>query len=68
MDPKVLKRRRDLHPRLFRLLERHQRIDERLRAAQRRPAADRFEIERLQGLKTRAKQLIHRSTLRSALS
>ena len=68
MDPLVLKRRRDVHPRLFRLLEKHQRIDELLRAAQRRSAADRVEVERLQGLKARAKHLIHRSTLRPALA
>jgi hypothetical protein len=68
MDPLVLKRRRDVHPRLFRLLEKHQRIDELLRAAQRRPAADRVELDRLQDLKTRAKHLIYRSTLRPALA
>lgn len=67
MDPLVLKRRRDVHPRLFRLLEKHQRIDDRLRAALRRPA-DPVEVERLQGLKAKAKQLIHRSTLRAALA
>lgn len=57
-----------MHARLFRLLEKHQRIDELLRAAQRRPAADRVEVDRLQGLKAKAKYLIHRSTLRAALA
>ena len=56
-----------MHPRLFRLLEKHQRIDDRLRAALRRPA-DPVEVELLQGLKAKAKQLIHRSTLGVALA
>ena len=37
--------------RYFRLLERHQRLDERLRGLQRRATADRFEIARLKKLK-----------------
>lgn len=49
-----------MHPRLFRLIEKHQRIDEQLRIAQRR--ADRSEVDRLRGLKMKAKQLIHRFT------
>lgn len=55
-----------MHPRLFRLIETHQRIDERLRLAQRR--ADRPEIDRLRDLKLKVKQLIHRFTLRPVLS
>jgi uncharacterized protein YdcH (DUF465 family) len=55
-----------LHPRLFRLLEKHQRIDESLRMAQPRRGADRAEIDRLRSLKIKAKDLIHRFTLRTA--
>jgi uncharacterized protein YdcH (DUF465 family) len=55
-----------LHPRLFRLLEKHQRIDESLRMAQRRRVADWAEIDRLRRLKIKAKDLIHRFTLRTA--
>jgi hypothetical protein len=55
-----------MHPRLFRLLEKLQRIDERLRLAQRRRAADRSEIVRLRGLRLKAKRLIHLFTLRAA--
>ena len=55
-----------MHPRLFRLIEKHQRIDEMLRVAQRR--ADPREIDRLRGLKMRAKRLIHRLTARPAFS
>jgi uncharacterized protein YdcH (DUF465 family) len=47
-----------LHPRLFRLIEKHQRIDDRLRHAQLR--ADRSEIDRLRILKIKAKHLIDR--------
>ena len=56
-----------MHPRLFRLIEKHQRIDERLRLAQRRPAAE-AEIVQLRRLKAKAKELIHRFTMRTALS
>ena len=47
-----------MHPRLFRLFEAHQHIDESLRQAQTR--ADRSEIDRLSGLKAKAKYLITR--------
>ena len=53
-------------PRLFRLIEKHQRIDELLRFAQQR--ADGHEIARLRSLKLKAKQLIHRCTMRAATS
>ena len=55
-----------MHPRLFRLIEKHQRIDEMLRAAQRR--ADTPEVDRLRSLKIKAKQLIHRLTARPAFA
>lgn len=55
-----------MHPRLFRLIERHQRIDELLRFAQQR--ADGSEIVRLRSLKMKAKQLIHRFTIRASVS
>lgn len=55
-----------MHPRLFRLIERHQRIDELLRFAQQR--AEGHEIARLRSLKLKAKRLIHRFTTRAAIS
>ncbi len=55
-----------MHPRLFRLIERHQRVAELLRFAQQR--ADIREIARLRGLKIKAKHLIHRFTMRAAIS
>ena len=55
-----------MHPRLYRLIEKHQRIDEALRIAQQRRWADLAEIKRLQDLKSRAKDLIHHFTLRAA--
>lgn len=50
--------------RLYRLFEVHQRIDEELRQEQRRRSRDPFRIMRLKRLKLRAKDLIHRLTLR----
>lgn len=50
--------------RLYRLFEVHQRIDEELRQEQRRRWRDPFRIMRLKRLKLRAKDLIHRLTLR----
>ena len=55
-----------MHPRLFRLIEKHQRVDELLRIAQRR--ADDHEIDRLWGLKMKARHLIHRLAARPELS
>ena len=55
-----------MHPRLFRLIERHQRIDELLRFAQSR--ADHHEVVRLRTLKLKAKRLIERATLKAAFS
>ena len=55
-----------MHPRLFRLIEKLQRIDDRLRLAERRSSADPSEVARLRGLKLKAKRLIHLFTLRAA--
>jgi uncharacterized protein len=46
--------------RVFRLLERHQKLDEALRAAQRRQMGDPFEIVRLKKLKLAIKDRIAR--------
>lgn len=54
-----------MHPRLFRLLEKLQRIDELLRRAERR--SDRPEIDRLRFLKRKARQLTHRFAARATL-
>jgi hypothetical protein len=52
-----------MHPRLFRLIETHQRIDQRLRRELGRPRPDLLHLMRLKRLKLRAKQLIARFTL-----
>ena len=51
-----------MHSRLYRLIEKHQRIDEALRLAQHRRQSDQIEIVRLKKLKLRVKDLIHRFT------
>lgn len=52
-----------MHPRLFRLLETYQRIEDRLRALRLRPAPGRGEeLARLLFLKARARRLIGRLT------
>ena len=51
-----------MHPRLFRLLEKHQSIDEALRLEQRRRSPDWSEILQLKRHKLRVKDLIHRFT------
>jgi hypothetical protein len=53
-----------MHPRLFRLIETHQRIDARLRQEMKRPLPNTFRLMRLKRLKLRAKDLIRRLTLR----
>ncbi|MBA4759614.1 hypothetical protein [Sphingosinicella sp.] len=55
-----------MHLRLYRLIEMHQRIDELLRFAQQR--VDSHEVARLYSLKLKARQLIHRVTMRAAIS
>jgi len=55
-----------MHPRLFRLIEKHQRFDELRRFAQQR--ADHREIARLRGLKLKVKHLIYRFTMRPAFA
>lgn len=62
MTHKVIEEEKVVHPRLFRLLETHQRIDERLRAAQRQVAPERSDLDRLLQLKAKAKLLIARLT------
>ena len=52
-----------MHPRLFRLIETHQRIDQGLRRELRRPFPNMLELLRLNHLKLRTKQLIQRFTL-----
>lgn len=51
-----------MHPRLYRLTEKHQRIDESLRLARSRPHPDWAEVVRLKELKLRVKGLIYRFT------
>ena len=53
-----------MHPRLYRLIETHERIDRALRSEQKRPLPDAFRLIRLKKLKLRAKDLIHRLTRR----
>jgi hypothetical protein len=57
-------RRLVMNPRLFRLIETHERIDRALQGEQKRPLPDWFRLLRLKKLKLRAKDLIHRLTLR----
>ena len=52
-----------MHPRLYRLIETHQRIDARLRRELTRPLPDYFQLIRLKRLKLRVKALIQRFTL-----
>ena len=54
-----------MHPRLYRLMEKHQRIDRLLQIEQRRPWHNPFRIMRLKKLKLRVKDLIHRFTARA---
>lgn len=49
--------------RLFRMMLRHQRIDELIRREQRRRAPDVFKLMRLKKLKLRIKDMIHRFVL-----
>ena len=54
-----------MHPRLYRLLEKHQRIDDRLRREQRRTRPDWLRVMQLKRLKLRIKDLIYRMTRKS---
>lgn len=54
------KRRKNVHPRLYRLIETHQKIDAALRREQSRPGPNGFRMMRLKKLKLRVKDLIHR--------
>ena len=49
-----------MHPRLYRLIEKHQRIDHALRDELRRPRPSDIQLMRLKRLKLRAKDLIER--------
>lgn len=51
-----------MNPRLYRLLEKHQRIDDRLRREQRRARPDWLRLMQLKRLKLRVKDLIYRAT------
>ena len=53
-----------MHPRLFRLIETHHRIDSALTVEQKRPLPDGLRLMRLKKLKLKVKDLIHRFTLR----
>ncbi|NTZ42668.1 DUF465 domain-containing protein [Altererythrobacter sp. SALINAS58] len=55
-----------MNPRLYTLIEKHQRIDERLRLAERRHAADPLEVEWLRAAKDMTKRAISRFMLRTA--
>jgi len=57
-----------MHPRLYRLIETHQRIDRDLRLEQKRTRPDPFQLMRLKKLKLRVKDLIQRFTLRPAMA
>jgi len=61
-----MKRRRDVHSRLYRLIETHQRVDRALREEQRRRGADPMRLTQLKKTKLRVKDLIHRFTMRRA--
>lgn len=55
-----------MHPRLYRLIEKHQRIDDALRRAQMRRGTPRAEIVQLKKLKLKVKDLIARFTRNTA--
>ncbi|MCW3798019.1 YdcH family protein [Sphingomonas sp. BN140010] len=49
-----------MHPRMYRLIEAHSRIDHALREEQRRRRPDDVRLTRLKKLKLRVKDLMHR--------
>ena len=55
-----------MHPRLYRLIEAHQRIDRELRDELQRPRPDGLRALMLKKLKLRAKEAIHRFMRRPA--
>lgn len=55
-----------MHPRFYRLLETHQRIDRALRDEQTRPLPDPMRLTQLKKLKLRVKDLAHRLLRRTA--
>lgn len=54
-----------MHPRLYRLLETHSRIDRALREEQQRPVPDPWRTIQLKKLKLRVKDLMHRFSRRA---
>lgn len=54
-----------MHPRLYRPLETHSRIDRALRKEQRRAAPDPLRMTKLKKLELRVKDLMHRFTRKS---
>ena len=57
-----------MHPRLYRLIEAHQRIDRALRDEQRRTRINPMRLTRLKALRLRVKQLIARLLHKSAMA
>jgi uncharacterized protein YdcH (DUF465 family) len=57
-----------MHPRLYRLIEAHQRIDRALRDEQRRRRPDPVRMTQLKKLKLRVKDLMHRFLRKSAIA
>jgi uncharacterized protein YdcH (DUF465 family) len=57
-----------MHPRLFRLLETHRRIDDALRNEQDRPSANWQRVQTLKKLKLRVKDLAGRVMRRRSLA
>ena len=55
-----------MHPRLYRLLEKHQRIDDQLRLEQHRPRPNWVVVLRLKRLKLKIKDMILRFTRTTA--
>lgn len=55
-----------MNPRLYRLIETHQRIDQALRHEQRRRLPDSIRLVQLKKLKLRVKDLIHRLARKQA--
>jgi uncharacterized protein len=57
-----------MHPRLFRLLETHRRIDDALRVERQRPSANWQRVQMLKKLKLRVKDLASRVMRRGTLA
>jgi uncharacterized protein YdcH (DUF465 family) len=57
-----------MHPRLYRLIETHRRIDDALRVERQRPSADWQRVQILKKLKLRVKDLASRVMRRRSLT